>query len=202
MTAGLADLGHLELLPQHAHVLGEMAAQSLGGKVWRDRKLAEAHELIALSQIAPRMRIHAMDLRTDLVAVVLLQLPVPCKAPGAATPHIERGALLAIRYEEELLRTPIAGTRPIRLLQPQRVYHSNVGPEGDPRPALCLGASIPRGLPAKEMVLQSHAALTLQSISLDDFDPAGVLNPEAARYWQTHADQIPLSREPFLGNRP
>ncbi len=68
---------------------------------------------------------------------------------------------------------------------------------GEPQ-ALCLGANIPRGLPLREAVLASYAAFTLQAITLDAADPAGVMNPAAAEHWQINSQQIPLSREAFL----
>jgi hypothetical protein len=60
---------------------------------------------------------------------------------------------------------------------------------------------VPRGFPLREMVLASYAALTLQAISLDNMDPAGVLNRQAAVWWQANAQRIPLTTEPFLGRR-
>ena len=64
---------------------------------------------------------------------------------------------------------------------------------------LCLGARIPRGLPLREVLLMSHAALTLQSIQVDERDAAGVLNFPAAKFWQQRPERMPLSRVPFLG---
>jgi hypothetical protein len=47
-------------------------------------------------------------------------------------------------------------------------------------------------------VLASYAALTLQSVMVDERDPAGVMNSEAARWWQANAGRIPLTTTPFL----
>jgi len=196
---GLHELTDLPLDEASKRALAPLLEDMQGRPAWRMRKYNEAHGLVALSSIAPRLRILDLDLRTELKALVELRdTPVPCMAPGASDIHIESRALLAIEYPEEILYKPIPGTRPIRLLAPRHVWHSNVGPAGVPAPALCLGASIARGFPLREMVLCCYAALTLQAISLDHMDPAGVLNGEAARWWQANAGRIPLTTEPFL----
>ena len=41
----------------------------------------------------------------------------------------------------------------------------------------------------------------MQSVMFDEQDPAGVLNADAARWWQQNRDRIPLSREPFIRPR-
>jgi hypothetical protein len=198
----LADIPTLPLSPANQEILDSLAEDMLGTAAWRRRKLAEARGLIALSQIAPRLVIRALDLRTDLLAMVdLLDTPVACLTPGANEIHRAQGAQLAIVYPEEILVKPIAGTRSIRVLAPKYPYHSNIGPYPEPVPALCLGASVPRGFPVREMVLSCYAALTLQAVSLDNLDPAGVLNADASRYWQRNAASIPLTTEPFLGTR-
>ena len=199
--AGLADLSTLELTPENQRALAQASADALGPPAWQQRKRAEAHGLIALSQIAPRLSIRHLDMRTDLVVLIELRdTPVPCLSPGEADIRIERTALLAIDYPQEIISHPIPGTRPIRVLAPSAVFHSNVA-YGIPMPPLCLGASVPRGYPLREMALASYGALTLQAISLDNLDPAGVLNAEAAVFWQANAKRIPLTTEPFLGWR-
>ena len=186
---GLADLATLELATESKTLLDLAAAESLGSAVWRRRKLAEAHGLLALAQIAPRLVLRHLDMRTDLVVLIELRdTPVACMRSGASEVHIERGALLAIEYPEAIIAAPIPGTRPVRVLAPHEVYHANVA-YGIRVPPLCLGASVPRGLPLREIVLASYAALTLQAITLDVLDPAGVLNGEAARWWQANEKQ-------------
>jgi hypothetical protein len=39
----------------------------------------------------------------------------------------------------------------------------------------------------------------MQTAQIDERDPGGVFNAEAARWWQANVHRIPLSREPFLG---
>jgi len=198
---GLADVTNLPLTKEHQRVLDRLAEDMQGSAVWRQRKLAEAHGLIALSQIAPRLVVKHVDLRTELIALVELKnTPVPVMAPGASDIQIVQGAVLVIHYPEELLIGPIPGTQPIRILEPHNGFHTNVS-YGDPVQALCLGANVPRGFPLREMALTSYAALTPQSISLNAMDPVGVLNGDAARWWQANARRIPLTTEPFLGLR-
>jgi hypothetical protein len=47
-------------------------------------------------------------------------------------------------------------------------------------------------------VLGSYAALTMQSVMFDELDPGGVMNGEAAHWWQANAGRIPLTTAPFL----
>jgi len=200
---GLADLATLPLDEGNQRNLDRLVEDIVSGSsAWRERKPREARGLIALSQIAPRLSIRHLDLRTELITLVELRdTPVPCWPPGSAEIQIHRGAVLAIRYPEDILSRPIPGTSPIRILEPHFVFHSNVGPFANPTPSLCLGANVPRGFPLREIVLASYAALTLQAISLDTMDPAGVLNGDAATWWQANATRIPLTAEPFLGWR-
>ena len=46
--------------------------------------------------------------------------------------------------------------------------------------------------------LLAYLALSMQSVQVNEFDPAGVMNLAAARYWQANLHRAPLSREPFL----
>jgi hypothetical protein len=47
-------------------------------------------------------------------------------------------------------------------------------------------------------VLLSYGLLSMQSVMLDPDDSAGVMNVEAASFWQARLGDIPLSDEPFL----
>ena len=92
--------------------------------------------------------------------------------------------------------TPQPGYAFVSILQPRPVWHSNVSP--DQNQVLCLGPQLPAGIPLKEIILMTYGALTLQTTQLDRLDPAGVLNPAAAEWWQHNTQWIPLTREPFL----
>ena len=44
----------------------------------------------------------------------------------------------------------------------------------------------------------SYRAVTLQDHTLDVQDPAGVFRADAAIWWQSNTDRIPLTAAPFL----
>jgi hypothetical protein len=56
-----------------------------------------------------------------------------------------------------------------------------------------------RGLPLREAIIGTYAALTLTLLSTDELDSAGILNPQALSYWRDRRSEVPLSTEPFLG---
>jgi hypothetical protein len=199
---GIFDLDRVELDEHATRGLAALASTSLGSPVWKARKAAEARSLLALAHIAPRMQVLAMDASAALLAIVRLRVPVACLPPGLRSQTgraelvIADHADLALRYPEELLRVPLPGYALVQVLEPRDVWHPNCSTDGSQR--LCLGAKLPRGYPLREAVLTSYSALCLAAVTLDELDPAGVLNAEAARWWQAHATRIPLSRAAFL----
>jgi len=198
---GLADLARVELSPAHAHQLDLASAGSLGSPEWRARKQVEVRDILALSQISERLSVLALEAKSELMTIVRLRAPVPCLPPGAADIVLADACDLLLRYPEELMHKPIPGYAMVRILKPRHVYLPNVSSQevmpGEPQ-ALCLGANIPRGLPMREAILASYAAFTLQAVTLDHADPAGVMNRAAAEHWQINSQRIPLSREAFL----
>ena len=72
-------------------------------------------------------------------------------------------------------------------------------PETGQRGEVRLGATLPPGVRVKELVLMTYGALSMQSVMIDATDPAGVLNPEAAEWWQEIRNRLPLTSVPFLG---
>ena len=202
MTAGtkpgLADLASVPLAPEHEHALDALASASQGSPAWRTRMRTEARDLFALTQIAARMTLLALDLRVALKAIVRLEVTVPCLPPGADELVVVGEADLVLNYPEDILRGPLPGYALVQIAAPLHVMHPNVGWIEDGGQLLCLGASVPRGYPVREAVLASYAALTLQAITLDEADPAGVMNVKAVQFWRERAERIPLSREPFL----
>jgi hypothetical protein len=197
MSFGLSDLDRVPLPPQQEDGLRRLREAALGTPVWRARKETEARDLLALEQIADRMLVLGVDATTELRALVRLRAPVPCMPPGARDLVLADEVDLALLYPEEILRSPLPGFAIVEILTPRNVYHANVATRG-PSQRLCLGANVPRGYPLREAVLASYAALTLQSVMLDEHDPAGVMNGEAARWWQANTDRIPLTTAPFL----
>jgi hypothetical protein len=142
------------------------------------------------------MRVSWIDLSCGLRAKLELEVPVPCLSDPGSPLQIAPKAVLGLTYPAESIVLPMPGYAFVRLLHPSLVWHSNVS--RDHNQILCLGPSLPAGIPVREILLLSYFALSLQAIQIDQMDPAGVLNPAAADWWQRNASRIPLSREPFL----
>jgi hypothetical protein len=199
VVPGLANLGDVVLPREQEAELRRLRESSLGPPMWRARKQAEARDLIALAQITPRMTLLALTTTTDLRAIVRLRAPVPCLPPGADDLCVEDEVDLGIAYPEEILRMPLPGYALVEILAPRHVHHPNVDARGSSQ-RMCLGVQVPRGYPLREGMCATYAALTLQSVMLDERDHAGVMNVEAARWWQANTRRIPLSTAPFLAS--
>jgi len=196
-VSGLRSLHEVELAPHVADRLESQHRTSLGSPAWRRRKRAEARDLLALTVVAPRFKVIALDLRTELLALVRVRVPVAC-APGAdGELRIEDEAVLALRYPQDALRGPQPGYDFVQVRAPSPCWHPNI--PAHPAQPLCLGDRLPAGVRVRELVLMSYAALSMQTIQIDTSDPAGVMNVAAARWWQENLHCVPLSREPFLG---
>jgi hypothetical protein len=154
-------------------------------------------DLLALEQMAQRMTVLGIDWSTELRALVRLRTPVPCMPAGAPDLVVASQVDLALFYPEEILRGPLPGFGIVEILSPREVFHANVS-AGLASQRLCLGVNVPRGYPLREAVLASYAALSMQSVMVDELDPGGVMNSEAARWWQANAGRIPLTTAPFL----
>lgn len=197
---GLSALNEVVLDERHRHLL-EFARATCGGPAaWRQRKLVEAQELLALAQLSRRLRIEWLDVSVDLRAVIEMQVTVPCLRSPDAPLDIAPRAMLGIMYRQEVLISPQPGYSFVQILSPGPVWHANVS--RDQNQVLCLGTSLPVGIPLKEILLMAYGALTFQTIQLDPGDSAGVMNPAAAQWWscENNRKKIPLSREPFLVN--
>jgi hypothetical protein len=104
-------------------------------------------------------------------------------------------AVLIVRYPQEVLTQDLPGTAFVQVREPLGVFHPNVEPSVG---ALCLGKTLPRATPLREIVWLSYAALTMQAFMFDERDAAGVINLKAARYWALNRERLPLSDTPFL----
>lgn len=195
LAGGLLDLDKVTLDPLREEWVREAAARCGGSAPWRRRKLAEYQAFLRLDLLSGRLRLLGANLEMDLRLVFSLLAPVPC-APGPDQ-ALRRAdfAVVALRYPEEAARLPQPGYAFVQILAPADVFHSNVAPGSQ---HLCLGAKLPAGIRLTELLLLTYGALTLQSVALDLLDPAGVLNPAAALFYQTHPGAVPLTREPFL----
>jgi hypothetical protein len=195
---GLATLDQVNLNKQHQRRLDKLTANCGGSAVWRARKQVEARSLFQLSQLAPlgRMTVVDCDLRAALKMMIALEVPVPCRDESGEL-LIHHGAMLGLTYMEETLRQPSPGYAFISILGPRGIWHANVA-ANVPHQPLCLGATLPMGIPCVELVIAAYGALSMQSVMVDERDPAGVLNADAARWWQQNTHRIPLTRTPFL----
>ena len=192
----LASLSEVPLDAHHAALLERVKSSCGGSAPWRHRKQAEAFDLCRLSQISRRLVILHLDLTMDLRVDLLLQVTVPCMPNPKERLEVADTARLGIIYREESMMLPQPGYSFVQILAPRPVWHANVS--SDSVQALCLGPSLPAGLPLREIILMCYGALTMMTVQLDPANSAGVLNPAAAEWFQRNPGLIPLSREPFL----
>lgn len=195
--AGLTALPTVELNVRNAELLQAALAEAGGPLPWRIRKKAEARDLLALSQLAPRLTVQQLDLRESLRALLFLHVPVALRPDARGEFCVANYAVLGLTYPQEALCKQQPGYAFLEVLAPEGIWHANVSP--CPFQRLCLGAQLPAGLRVKELVLMAYGALSMQTVQLDEADSAGVLNADAARWWQQNIARIPLSRVPFLG---
>lgn len=194
--ASLANLSEVKLGERERMLLEVASHRSAGPPVWFGRKGTEAYELLALATVSPNLEVDRLDLSSDFRALMRMRVPVPCLGRPGGELRVVPGAVLALSVPFEALSTPQPGYRFMQILAPPGVHHPNVSP-GQPQ-LLCLGATLPAGITVKELVLASYRALAMQTVQVDEFDPAGVLNSDAARYWQGELQRLPLTDAPFL----
>ncbi len=196
---GLASLNEVPLSSLNQRRLEQVSAELGGEAPWRDRKKSEARQLLALEQLAgsSRMRVTSLDVEQDLRAAVWLDVPVAMTPAPDGTLNVVRGAVIGIVYPQVILSMPLPGFALVCLVEPASgAYYPNVGASRGQR--MCLGATLPVGIPVSELVLLSYGLLTGQTVMLDTSDSAGVMHVDAAHYWSANQDKMPLSSTPFL----
>ena len=124
-------------------------------------------------------------------------MPVATRQNPDGDIQVAQEARLSLVYPREALYTPLPGAAFVTIREPLAAWYPQV-PVG-PVQLLCLGETLPANIPLREIALAAYGALSMQTIQLDEQDPTGVFNVEAARWWQANTHRIPLSREPFLG---
>jgi hypothetical protein len=196
----LSALHEVKLAPVYQAIYDRVAPAAAGPEPWRQRKLAAARELLALAQVSLRLVIQFLDLATTLRAVFLLRVPVPCRRGGEGPLFIEPAAQVALTYRMEAATASQPGYSFIEILAPRDVHHPNIAPSHLPPGAqvLCLGPSLPAGIKVVDLVLMAYGAISLQTVQFSLADPAGLLNPAAALWFQANPGAIPLTREAFL----
>ena len=197
VSAGsVSALREVQLTTDFAAII-ESAQSNCGGSVlWRRRKSAEISDFCRLAQLSGRLQLLHLDVGADLRIDLLMRVTVPCLPQPNGPLAIAQTARVGIVYREAALVTPQPGYSFVQILAPRPVWHPNVSWDGNQ--ALCLGPSLPAGIPLREIVLMVYGALTLVSVQLDPANSAGVLNPAAADWFQRNPGLIPLSREPFV----
>jgi hypothetical protein len=195
-SGGLSALEKVKISAANRQLLDSSIQTCAGSVVWRNRKCAEAHDLLALSEIAGRFKIEYLDLRESLRALAVMRVPTPCLPNSEGSLYLAPFTRLGLTYSEEALRLPIPGYAFVEIIHPLNVWHANVSSEGPQ--VLCLGAQLPAGIQVKDIILMTYGAISMQTVMIDERDAAGVLNPDAARWWQQNTYRIPLSREAFF----
>ncbi len=146
------------------------------------------------------MQVRGLDLHAELRTEVRLHVPVALQPGEDDTLRFADEAVLGIIYPHLILSAPLPGFSLVTLLQPaEGAFYPNCGTATGQR--LCLGAQIPTSTPLTEIVLLSWGLLSGQNVMLNPDDHAGVMNGEAAFWFQTHTNALPLTREPFLTPR-
>ena len=195
---GLDNLAKVTLTPPYLGLMDNATRQVRGSRAFRQRKLAEWHNLFALAMIASyRLHILFGDFAADALRVVVaLRSPVPLEPDGSGALRRADTAVLGITWPEACLRMPMPGSSFCEVLDPQPVWHPNVAMKPKAQ-VCCLGVKLPIGIPVTEILLLAHFLLCMKA-GVNAWDPAGVLNAEAAKWFQLNMHLLPLSREPFL----
>ena len=194
---GLCALPGVKLNPRNQGLLDLATATNGGDPAWRLRKVAEARDLLALSQIAPagRLQVQAIDLREHLRAVAVLGVPVPCRPDAHNVLRVARRALIGMVYPRDVLLRCLPGPSFVQILDPPDVWHANVAPGDQP---LCLGVALPCNVPLLELVLMTYDALGMKTRQVNEADEAGVFNVAAARWSAANLHRAPLASAWFL----
>ncbi len=197
------DLHALSTVPltgAHQSMLNFARSACGGSGPWQQRKISDVRDLLALAQVSRRFSVLWIDLLADIHLLIDMAAAVPCLPDVSGPLRMACGARLGIRYPQEALFESQPGAAFVQVLDPCFVWHPNVRYAtsiNQPVP-LCLAPQFVAGTLLTEVVILSYLALTMQAGLSDPSDPAGVLNFEAARYYQKANIPIPLSREPFV----
>jgi hypothetical protein len=199
--AAFDALDAVELDPPYQALLAELSRSATGPAHWRRCKHQQAKQVLALTQVAPRGRLAVMNIQmTDSLDLLLhLNVTVPRMPPGSDELVVEDRAIVAIHYPQEVLTQDLRGTACVRIDQPRHVWLANAHQAAG---VLCIGQIIPRNTLVKEIIWLTYTALTMQTVMFDTRDAAGVINPDAARWWAANQDRVPLTRTALLEDQP
>ena len=201
---GLRSLPGVKLNDAHQLLLDQALRLNGGDTAWQSRKQAEARDVLALSQIAPpgRLWVEWIDMADALRILLHLDVPVARKPDSNNELQLAYRAVLGLTYHQEAVQRPLPGTAFFDVMDPRDAWHANIGPlppiPEQLRIVLCLGTEIPAGMRCSDLVVMAYGAFSMQTVQVDERDPAGILNFEAARWWQQNMHRIPLTKTPFL----
>src|SRR5437762_8108579 len=99
---GLSALRDIPLSAENHRFLDEGAALAGGSPAWRARKRAEVRDLLALSQIAPRLVVQDFRMFEALQVILLLRVPVPCLDENRQF-QLGSHAMIGLTYSQEAL---------------------------------------------------------------------------------------------------
>lgn len=197
---GLSQLHQVKLSDQDEAYLQSLAPQFCGQPLWRAYKAKMTRELLALAQITDRLKYFWFDVSGDFRVLLHMRVTVPCLPDPHGPLQVADHAIIGLNYREEHMTEAQPGYVFISIVRPSAVWLANVAPDfGQP---LCLGPKLERAYPVKELIVNTYLALTLNSFQFSETDPAGILNRDAAIWWQHNTKLIPLSREPFITKSP
>ena len=171
-----------------------------GGRAWRAWKAGQLGEVMQdLALTSPRIELLHIEITGDLELVYGVEMPVPL-APHNGVLQLANAAVFRLAFRESWTWESPPGWGPLAVLAPQPIWHPNVAP--DLKGVMCLGA-LPPNTNLKEIILLGYYTLTLQEMTLDEMDPAGVLNSAACDYYRGHPECLPLCSagllEPWAG---
>ena len=175
--------------------LDEALLRNGGGRAWRAWKAGQLEEVMQdLAFASPRIELLHIELTGDLKLVYGVEMPVPL-APTNGVLELANAAVFRLAFRESWTWESPPGWGPLSVLAPQPIWHPNVAP--DLKGVICLGA-LPPNTNLKEIILLGYYTLTLQETTLDELDPAGVLNSAACDYYRSHPEYLPLCGEGLL----
>jgi hypothetical protein len=194
---GLKDLENVALDPRNRHMLDQAMQHCGGDPATRNRKQAEANELLALSQIAPpgRLIIENLDLREHLRALLVMEVPVACQPKENNELEISDRALIGFTYPNAGFQRPLPGYAFFQIMLPRNVWLAQIK---QPEQALCIAPLVPACTRTAMLMLRAYGALSMQSIQIDVKDPAGLFNADIAQWWQDNLDRVPLTTTALL----
>jgi hypothetical protein len=195
---GLDGLRDFELSDRGTAMLDQAIGHCTGPARWQSRKIAEAREILALAEMAPpgRMSVEYLDVASEIRAACRMQVPAPWRREDGEV-CISNSATLGMVYPERAVTQQIPGFGFIELMLPRPVFHPSIAAQAGIPQLICLG-QLPAGMRCTDLLLLAYGALSMQTVQFDERDRLGVMNIEAAKYWQQRSREVPLSRTAFL----